>query len=143
MPVIYIKNLQGQHQYGLPLDDLYTATDLALEVLEIAPKILITDESDLIVFEACDGVVTFPTNIDFSNAFETESPSFHEEFLDAKGADDLEDLIDLVNDAETGTIESIQYEMLLLSLAARMGINLFSDNVPPLMVPGSPFYLAD
>lgn len=135
MATIYIKHSDGRYQYGVPVDDTLMATELALEVLSVAPSIMITNERDYSIFESTNGEIIFPTDIDFDNIFDIEEPDFHEEFLDAETVEDLEYLIDMVNDAETGSVESVQYQLLLLSLAARLHINLLDEGSPLLTLP--------
>ena len=118
---VYFKNKSGQYHYGQPFDQLDEAIVIVFSLINVSPRIMITNSEDCSVFEAENGVVVWPTNIDAAQ-FKTLA------FLHPIATSDIElsHLIAVQQLKEKNTVEWRELESIILASGAALDANLFS-----------------
>lgn len=121
MYFLYLKNKDGRYYYGIQFTNPARAVEIAIELKEIIPAIMITNSLDNSIFETENGDVTHPENISFQQKPLSESVC---QLMSAE-EDDISTMIEKRNHALVGSPEFEDLESALIASAIHHDINLY------------------
>ena len=120
MHKLYLKNENKEYYYGQPIYDKGLAILLALELKKFVPFIMITNENDHSIFEAENGDVVFPDDVNFD-----DFPSMnYTDDLFAHNCTDIDYLLEIRNQLSHTDKDFYHIEAALLASAIFHEINL-------------------